>query len=262
MAIGEILLAQDRISEDQLEDALVHQKFFSGKTGSQLVDLGFLNPLELEEALSIQFGVPSAEEQDLKYLDEFCRHQFPIEIIIRYQMIPLALVKNCLAVAMTRPFDEEALKMLGKTLGKKEVRIFCMSEIRFHYYLFQHFQKGSDTRLRNLYFRYMKDRCKKVLHANNNFSEQEFLLEDPIFGMDSEAPPTLFTDPKQLEALGLKPLGKNEELSGKNHEEWLQMQSILGTQGDSQPSPKKDPTSPSQPKEYTPEFADLADFGV
>ena len=57
--IGELLLKEKRISPEQLQQALNHQKANGGKLGLNLVRLGLVKDEEITALLSRQYGVPS-----------------------------------------------------------------------------------------------------------------------------------------------------------------------------------------------------------
>ena len=57
--IGEMLLKAGYISQDQLTEALEHQKKSGGKLGYNLVKMGFVREDDITDLLSEQYGVPS-----------------------------------------------------------------------------------------------------------------------------------------------------------------------------------------------------------
>ena len=57
--IGELLLKEKRITPEQLQQALNHQKANGGKLGYNLVKMGFVKDEEITALLSKQYGVPS-----------------------------------------------------------------------------------------------------------------------------------------------------------------------------------------------------------
>ena len=57
--VGELLLKEKRITPEQLQQALNHQKANGGKLGFNLVKIGFIKDEEITGLLSKQYGVPS-----------------------------------------------------------------------------------------------------------------------------------------------------------------------------------------------------------
>ena len=59
MKIGEFLLNDGKISQDQLDTALELQKKQPGKLGSVLIRQGYITEEDIAQVLSKQFGYPS-----------------------------------------------------------------------------------------------------------------------------------------------------------------------------------------------------------
>ena len=59
LRIGELLLKEQRITPEQLQEALNYQKAHGGKLGFNLVKLGFVRDEDITALLSKQYGVPS-----------------------------------------------------------------------------------------------------------------------------------------------------------------------------------------------------------
>ena len=57
--LGEILVKEKLVSQEQLKQALEHQKKSGGRLGAALVKLGFISDEEITGVLSRQYGVPA-----------------------------------------------------------------------------------------------------------------------------------------------------------------------------------------------------------
>lgn len=257
MALGEILVSKKKITFEQLEDALVHQKFFAGKAGTHLVELGYLSLPDLEKSLSEFFQVPSVSDGELENIDDFCRHQFPIEMIERFQVIPFKLFGGVLSAAMTNPDDHASIAYLRKILQCR-LEVFSISEIRFQYFLFRLFNrewKNGDSRIRNLFIAHRKRRAQSALgkdpkpKAFGVSSGDQFVIDRafglPTFDDEQQAvAPVVLNDPK-LGALGIKPLDRHEELVKEADPTWLYLQE---TQRQPPELPKSVPAGPTAQK--------------
>jgi len=210
MEFGTYLLKQKKINEGNLEDALQHQKYFPGRLGTQLVELRFLTLMDLEIVLGYFFEVPDASDQDLQNMDEFCRNMFPVESIEKVQFLPLEKTAEHFSVAMVNPKDLKAIEWLENS-SELKLKIFSISEIRFSYFLFKHFNRELDQRIRNIYFGYLKDKIKNKL-PKERVSDEE----------DRSIPIALENDKKDLEKLGIKPLADDEYLSDDSFEEMME----------------------------------------
>jgi type IV pilus assembly protein PilB len=106
--LGEILVKENLITQEQLKQALEHQKQSGGRLGTALVKLGLVTDDEVTAVLSRQYGVPSI---NLKYyeVDPAVIKLIPQETALRYQIVPLSRVGSTLTIAMTDPTNVFAM---------------------------------------------------------------------------------------------------------------------------------------------------------
>src|SRR5258708_2107480 len=106
--LGEILLKESLITQDQLQKALEFQRANGGKLGSCLTKMGFITDDDITGVLSRQYGVPSI---NLKYyeIDPNVIKLIPQDTASRYQVIPLSRVGSVLTIAMTDPTNVFAM---------------------------------------------------------------------------------------------------------------------------------------------------------
>ncbi|MCP4248420.1 MAG: type II secretion system protein GspE, partial [bacterium] len=64
--IGDLLVQADKITPDQLEQALAAQQGEGGRLGTQLVKLGYIADEDLVEFLSQRYGVPAINLGDVE----------------------------------------------------------------------------------------------------------------------------------------------------------------------------------------------------
>jgi type IV pilus assembly protein PilB len=106
--IGELLLKEKRITPDQLQQALNHQKAHGGKLGHNLVKLGFAKDEEITALLSKQHGVPSINLAQFE-IDATVVKLIPADTANKYQIIPLSRAGATLTIAMTDPTNVFAM---------------------------------------------------------------------------------------------------------------------------------------------------------
>src|SRR2546430_2127893 len=106
--LGEILVKESLITQDQLQKALEFQRANGGKLGSCLTKMGFITDDDITGVLSRQYGVPSI---NLKYyeIDPNVIKLIPQDTAARYQVIPLSRVGSVLTIAMTDPTNVFAM---------------------------------------------------------------------------------------------------------------------------------------------------------
>jgi len=106
--LGEILVKEGLITQDQLQKALEFQRVNGGKLGSCLTKMGFITDDDITGVLSRQYGVPSI---NLKYyeIDPNVIRLIPQDTALRYQVVPLSRVGSVLTIAMTDPTNVFAM---------------------------------------------------------------------------------------------------------------------------------------------------------
>ena len=106
--LGEILLKESLITQDQLDKALEFQLSNGGKLGSCLAKMGYITDDDITGVLSRQYGVPSI---NLKYyeIDPNVIKLIPQDTALRYQVVPLSRVGSVLTIAMTDPTNVFAM---------------------------------------------------------------------------------------------------------------------------------------------------------
>ncbi len=116
--LGEILVKEKLISQDQLKQALEHQKKNGGRLGAALVKLGIITDEEITGVLSRQYGVPAI---NLSYyeVDPGVIKLVPQETATRYQVVPLSRVGSTLTIAMADPTNVFAMDDIKFMTGLK-----------------------------------------------------------------------------------------------------------------------------------------------
>src|SRR6202008_3302094 len=106
--LGEILIKESLITQDQLQKALEYQRANGGKLGSCLTKMGYITDDDITGVLSRQYGVPSI---NLKYyeIDPNVIKLIPQDTALRYQVVPLSRVGSVLTIAMTDPTNVFAM---------------------------------------------------------------------------------------------------------------------------------------------------------
>src|SRR5437667_628520 len=106
--IGELLLKEKRITPEQLQQALAHQKANGGKLGFNLVKMGFVKDEEITALLSKQYGVPSINLTQFE-IDPAVIKLIPADTAQKYQIVPLSRAGATLTIAMTDPTNVFAM---------------------------------------------------------------------------------------------------------------------------------------------------------
>ena len=102
LRIGDLLVREDLISQDQLEQALIEQKSSGARLGYVLVKMGFVLEIEITKMLARQFHVPAVDLSRFE-VDEKIIKLVPAEVALKHSVLPLKRDGRSLTVAMAEP---------------------------------------------------------------------------------------------------------------------------------------------------------------
>ena len=135
MRIGEMLIAQGYIKQEQLDKALETQKTTGKRLGRTLVELGYMPEERLVEILSRQFEVPYVKLENFS-IDPDAYTYLPEDMCKQYKIVPLFVSKSdderktareALTLAMTDPTNMRVIQIV-KFKVKMEVDVVMASE--------------------------------------------------------------------------------------------------------------------------------------
>ncbi|MFM8313342.1 MAG: GspE/PulE family protein, partial [Deltaproteobacteria bacterium] len=100
--LGQLLLKQGLIKQEDLDKALEHQDKFKTRIGNSLVTLGHINEKVLATFLSKQFGMPAISLEGVKVEVEVAK-LIPRSLCEKHHMVPLSIENNKILVAVSDP---------------------------------------------------------------------------------------------------------------------------------------------------------------
>src|SRR5438034_11552910 len=106
--LGDLLVKENLISQQQLKEALEYQRVNGGRLGNCLIKLGFVTDDEITAILSRQYGVPSINLSFFD-VDPSVVKLIPVETAQKYQILPLSRVGSTLTIAMIDPTNVFAM---------------------------------------------------------------------------------------------------------------------------------------------------------
>lgn len=109
--IGELLLKEGLITQDQLSKALQEQKQSGTRLGYNLVKLGFVPELELTKVLARQHKMPAVDLSRFE-LDQKIAKMIPADLAHKHLVLPLKRDGRTLTVAMADPSNLGVLEDL------------------------------------------------------------------------------------------------------------------------------------------------------
>jgi type IV pilus assembly protein PilB len=141
--LGQLLLASNIISEEQLNEALTLQRRGGGRLGTNLVKLGHITEEKLVTFLSRQYGVPSVNLSDFK-VDQSVLKLVPIDIAGKNLIMPVARVGATLTIAMADPSNVFAIDDV-KFMTGYNVEVVVSNESSILDALARHYAGQGDT---------------------------------------------------------------------------------------------------------------------
>jgi len=141
--IGEILLRNGNVEEEQLKYALAEQKKSKELIGQVLLNLKYTSEDQLFEALAQQMHVPFMKIQ-AKPLTPELQAIVPAKIAIHYQILPVKYEDDVVFLAIADPFSLHLAEELKLSL-KKEVEFVLTSPRDLQNALKKTYGIGADT---------------------------------------------------------------------------------------------------------------------
>lgn len=125
--IGDLLLSQGMITQQQLDTALAEQKIRKTKLGETLIALGYVSQRDFADVLSKQLGVESVDLRKEGLQDAAIR-LVPEDIMKKYELVPFAIDENnsnILKIAMSDPMYLPAIDDVSLITGMEVVPYFA-----------------------------------------------------------------------------------------------------------------------------------------
>ena len=114
--LGEILVSNGLITDEQLEEALGYQKVNKKRLGETLVELGFVSDRDINETLAKKLDVEFIESP-LYLVDDTVARLIPESMARKYKIVGLGLRSGSLTIATTDPLDFEAIEDVALITG-------------------------------------------------------------------------------------------------------------------------------------------------
>jgi hypothetical protein len=138
MTFGRYLLREGIVSEGQLAEATSAMVLFGGRLGTHLVELGALDPDQLEGHLAAHLTAVAAPSKRLEKPSSAALAALPKSLIQRYKVFPFGLEAGVLEVAMRDPRDGALCALLARA-SRLCIAPFLTAEVRLFFLLEKHF---------------------------------------------------------------------------------------------------------------------------
>lgn len=143
MRLGDLLVAESIISDDQLQMALQQQRQTGRKLGTTLVDLGFIGEEQLLKFLAQQLNVPFFDLSKLSIQTQAVQ-LIPEVHARRYRALAVNQSGNEVTVVMSDPADLAALDALAAMLSPRELKLAVAREAQLLQYFDQLYRRTKE----------------------------------------------------------------------------------------------------------------------
>jgi type IV pilus assembly protein PilB len=115
--IGDLLVREGLITEEQLRRALSEQRSNGSRLGFTLVSMGFVSETDLTRVLARKYRVKAVDLSRIDTVDQRVVNLVKSEIAVRHLVLPLRRVGRTLTVAMANPTNLDAIDELRFSTG-------------------------------------------------------------------------------------------------------------------------------------------------
>jgi type II secretion system (T2SS) protein E len=177
--LGDMLIAEDLITSEQLDQAVQCQVLFGGRLGINLLELGFIAEDQLRDLLEKKYGVDSIVREDFLDIPEKIINLLSRDKAEKHKAIPVKVTDDSLVIAMLDPLLESAIRDLTKSTGKS-VRTCIALELDIYWALEKYYAVKRDARLINLdhWLEHQRNEKKTVQRVKEESPHSEPLLPD------------------------------------------------------------------------------------
>jgi chromosomal replication initiator protein DnaA len=125
MSLGDALVSDSLITQQQLTDAVAAQKETGGFIGHALVELGYIDQALLTSFLVKRCKIPHISLLDYDINQELLEH-IPKEACQEHMLLPIDKLGKILTVAMVDPLDTDALQVVRESCPDLKIKpILC-----------------------------------------------------------------------------------------------------------------------------------------
>jgi type IV pilus assembly protein PilB len=141
--LGDLLVAEGLITEDQLAQALAQQKETGDKLGSTLVRLGLINEEQLIGFLSRQYRIPSITLSQVE-VDPDVLRLVPAPLAQKHEVFPVKRLAGTLTLAMSDPTNVFALDDVA-FMTNLQILPVVASQAAIRHAIEAHYQSAAPT---------------------------------------------------------------------------------------------------------------------
>lgn len=123
--IGELLLKHTSLSQEQLDEALKVQNETGLLIGEILLKKNFIHPHDIVKVICHQVDIPYSMEINVDEIDPVLVNEIPINYAKQNEVLPILETDYSITLAMSDPFNFDAINDLQEIFKKKLKLIVC-----------------------------------------------------------------------------------------------------------------------------------------
>lgn len=206
--IGELLLQQGALTEEELRQALNAQLVYGGHLGTCLIEQGFVSETELGQALAKIYRVGYAGVEELTDIPGPIVECLPRKLVEKYAMIPFRVESGTLHLALINPRDVEALTQASCTTGFR-AEAWVAPEIRIYQALERYYRIPRRLRFVALCRELDRSRPSERLARSTDRESSPAAVgpwpppeQNPVYDLGTPTAPSASGESRGLEDLG------------------------------------------------------------
>ena len=114
--LGELLLSEGMISEEQIQEALRQQQKTGELLGEVLVKLGYVTATDIARIIATQFGLPYIDCSRY-FIGKEVLGLFKQEMLQKHQFVPLDRIGGALIIAVSGLMNEAVFTEIERSTG-------------------------------------------------------------------------------------------------------------------------------------------------
>mgnify|MGYP001205036159 FL=1 len=165
--IGELLVREGLITQEQLRRALADARQNNTRIGFSLIKLGYIAEEDLTRMLARQYRVPAVDLNRVQ-LDQKIIRLIPSDLAIKHLVLPLRRVGRTLTVAMANPADTRAIEDL-RFVTRFDIEPVIVGEYTLRKHI-ERYYETSDERLNEILNEIAEDEVEVVDEGDEEVS--------------------------------------------------------------------------------------------
>lgn len=128
--IGQEIVNRGLISQDQLDEALIHQQRNNMRLGAALIALGYIKEIDLVKVLADQLNIEYRMLENIE-IDHAVLTRIPRTLAEKHTMLAIELKGDTLIICVADPLDKDLLNLIeSKITDNFELIISTPAEIK------------------------------------------------------------------------------------------------------------------------------------